>query len=105
MLFREGTNSVRLSERLGSNPNIWFFGCLPAITAKPELTFFAFARRRPSRIETGRADLNAATSEVSWAFELFLPSSIFMKCDFVEETKSRYSDDNRAWSELPSFVK
>jgi hypothetical protein len=27
-----------------------------------------------------------------------------MERDFIEETKSRYSDDNRAWSELP-FVR
>ena len=34
----------------------------------------------------------------------FCQVPILVERDFVEETKSRYGDDNRAWSELP-FVR
>ena len=37
-----------------------------------------------------------------WNYFFQVPSP--MERDFIEETKSRYSDDNRAWSELP-FVR
>ncbi len=35
----------------------------------------------------------------------FFQAPILTKYDFVEKAKSRYSDDNRAWSELFSFVR
>jgi hypothetical protein len=31
----------------------------------------------------------------------FLQRPILMKRDFVEETESRYREDDRAWSQLP----
>src|ERR1700739_4109301 len=37
-----------------------------------------------------------------WNYFFQVPSP--MERDFVKETKSRYGDDNRAWSELP-FVR